>query len=289
MLKEKSSTNKFIDVLKALYPFIVWQALSIVAVMAASFLIDILTGSVDKVTEYVKDNVLMLSVVGYVLTLPIFIVIAYFRTKWAQKDGTYEKYKSVNGAKYLFILPLAFFGMYAGNILVSLIEKVLPESLQHSYDDVASMIYGSNFVVQIIAAAVLGPIIEELCFRYFLYGSLRKAFGIIPAAIATGVVFGITHGNLAQFLYAFLLSMLFVFVYEKYKTIAAPIIAHCFSNFVGILISNFASSGSQEQAAKVASNNSIAVAASLFVLGFSVAVIAIMVYVINRFVKPSKI
>ena len=289
MLKEKSSKKPINDIIKSLYPFFVWQLITVIVSFAAMYIVIIVAGDAKAGLEYVSKNVLMLALVSYIVTLPFFVVIGYYRILNAKKDGTITLYKSDNYAKYLFIIPLAVFGMYAGNILVSLIEMMLPSALQHSYDDVAGMIYGSNYVIQIIAAGIIGPIIEELCFRFFMYGSLKKVFGFRPACIITSIVFGLTHGNLAQFMYAFLLSLIFIFVYEKYKSIAAPIIAHISANTVGIVLSNVINKGDITANQVASASNTTQIFAMLFVLGFSLMVMGIMIFVINKFVHPKKI
>jgi len=51
------------------------------------------------------------------------------------------------------------------------------------------------------------------------------------------LVFGLFHGNLVQFAYAFFLGMFFGFIYIKTKNIIYPIILHMIVNFFGSFVS----------------------------------------------------
>ena len=64
--------------------------------------------------------------------------------------------------------------------------------------------------------------------------------GVIPSAIIVSLLFGVYHGNWIQAPYAFLLGLACVYVYERYKSIIAPMILHGTANFVAVLITFFA-------------------------------------------------
>jgi len=72
-------------------------------------------------------------------------------------------------------------------------------------------------------------------FRGLIYKRLRTLCKPFVAAIISSLAFGITHGNLVQFVYAFLAGMFLAYVYEKYKNIWAPIIFHVCANAVSML------------------------------------------------------
>ena len=54
--------------------------------------------------------------------------------------------------------------------------------------------------------------------------------------LISSAIFGIIHGNLVQFIYAFLIGMILSFVYEKFKNIWAPIILHAGANLLSVLL-----------------------------------------------------
>jgi len=52
----------------------------------------------------------------------------------------------------------------------------------------------SHLVMFVFVAGLIGPIVEELVFRGFLYRAWREAWGWVWAAIASATVFGLFHG-----------------------------------------------------------------------------------------------
>ena len=242
MFKEYSSYKKIRETLKGIYPMVIWLGLSSVI---AAFLLILMTATNGNMSEEAiinleKQNALILQLAGYFIILPIMFLIMYFRVKNAREESAYVSYGGVAPLKYVLIIFFATFAMFAGNELVSAIEIVLPSSLQHSYDGVAETIFNSPFWIQLIAAGIIGPLVEEIVFRFCLYNSLKRFSGKIVAALVTSLMFGIVHGNLSQGLYAFILSLVFIYVYETYKSFFAPVLAHISANTIGVLVSNLA-------------------------------------------------
>ncbi|MDD3173715.1 MAG: type II CAAX endopeptidase family protein [Herbinix sp.] len=90
-------------------------------------------------------------------------------------------------------------------------------------------IMNSNFVISLIYAAIIAPIIEELIFRKLLLDKLRR-FGDIPAILMTGIAFGLFHMNLSQFFYAAVLGFIFAYVTIRTNTIKYSILLHMMIN-----------------------------------------------------------
>ena len=60
--------------------------------------------------------------------------------------------------------------------------------------------------------------------------------GFLPAALSISILFGFSHGNLVQFLYAMGLGMLLAYVCEKYGSLKAPILLHVTANLTSLII-----------------------------------------------------
>jgi membrane protease YdiL (CAAX protease family) len=83
--------------------------------------------------------------------------------------------------------------------------------------------------------AVVAPIAEEFFFRGYFFTALRNWRGLWPAAIGTGVVFGVIHGSSAD--PAFLLPLAFFgfalcMLYERTGSLYPCIALHCANNSV---------------------------------------------------------
>jgi membrane protease YdiL (CAAX protease family) len=95
-----------------------------------------------------------------------------------------------------------------------------------------------------LSLAVLGPIVilaapfgEELFFRGFLYQGLRRRFAVWPAALQSGVFFGLVHlGGIAFLLIVPSLTAVGIglaLVFERRRSLFASMAAHAAFNVVG--------------------------------------------------------
>jgi uncharacterized protein len=85
-------------------------------------------------------------------------------------------------------------------------------------------------------AAIIGPIIEELFFRGFLYGALKKYIGIFWAMTATAGLFAALHAHLAGFFPIMALGMLLAYLYEKTGTLVSSITVHVIHNLTMVFL-----------------------------------------------------
>jgi len=79
----------------------------------------------------------------------------------------------------------------------------------------------------VVLAGMVGPVLEELVFRGFLYRAWERQWGWIPAMLLTSTVFGLYHAN---FVPAFVASILYVCIYRRTGSLWACIAAHSLFN-----------------------------------------------------------
>jgi membrane protease YdiL (CAAX protease family) len=93
-------------------------------------------------------------------------------------------------------------------------------------------------IVAVFTVAVLAPISEEIFFRGFFFAGLRTRWGLWPAAIVSGVVFGLVHaptGPTAAIPLAALGAGL-AWLYNKTDSLWPCIIAHFLNNALAISV-----------------------------------------------------
>lgn len=81
----------------------------------------------------------------------------------------------------------------------------------------------------ILYTCIVGPFMEELMFRGLLLKRARL-FGDRTAVIFTALMFGLMHGNLAQFLYATAIGLILGYVAVKTNGIRYTVIMHMIVN-----------------------------------------------------------
>ena len=88
----------------------------------------------------------------------------------------------------------------------------------------------------LILFTVIGaPIFEELFFRKFLVDRTAQ-YGEGVSVVISGLMFGMFHGNLSQFPYAFALAAFFAYIYIRTGKIGYTILMHAVINFVGSIV-----------------------------------------------------
>ena len=85
---------------------------------------------------------------------------------------------------------------------------------------------------------ILAPEIEEYIFRKQLIDRMH-IYGEKLAVVTSALMFGLFHGNLSQFFYAFALGLVFGYVYLKTGKLRYNISLHMLINLIGSVIGPF--------------------------------------------------
>lgn len=83
--------------------------------------------------------------------------------------------------------------------------------------------------IMMVYTCIIAPITEEMLFRGMLLRVFSKANQRF-AIFATAVFFGLAHGNIPQFVLAFLIGIFLAHITLKHNSIIPSIIVHCFIN-----------------------------------------------------------
>ena len=196
----------------------------------------------DFIMNATMSQALSMTLLAGLATAPILIFIYIRDNNKDRRNGTFVKYKLNNILKYLLIIPFGVFNMLWANYFVALLQLVMPKFMLESYTDTQQIIEGGGFLIQLLTAGIVAPIVEELIYRGLVYRRTKKMTGTIAAAILSAALFGVFHGNWVQAPYAFIIGIVAVFVYEKFKSIVAPIMLHMSANILSVLIMTMTSS-----------------------------------------------
>lgn len=94
-----------------------------------------------------------------------------------------------------------------------------------------SSVFPDDSALHALAVVLMYPIVEEIWFRGLLYTPMRHQMGRIPAVILLSLLFAFAHGNTYP-VNQFIGGLLFVWAYEKRRTLLIPIILHITGNGV---------------------------------------------------------
>ena len=125
------------------------------------------------------------------------------------------------GKGYLLCLLCVF----VLNFIISLVQGETPQSenpILELFADAAIW----KFALLGLLVVVVGPIFEELMFRAWLFGGLRKRLGDVKAAVISSTIFALIHGDLPGMPALFVLGLVFCWVYRRSGSTIASIIVH---------------------------------------------------------------
>jgi membrane protease YdiL (CAAX protease family) len=177
----------------------------------------------------------------YALLMTVQYLFAMPAAAWLlHKVPTMNIPKNRIGLRQFFIAFLiVYFLIIAGNLMGNLINMILRAILgTGGANPVANLVVVSTLWMRILILVVAAPIAEELFFRKMLIGRLI-CYGERNAVMISGLVFGLAHGNISQFFYAFGIGLLLGVVYIKTGRLAYTIILHMIINLLGIVITPF--------------------------------------------------
>ncbi len=93
----------------------------------------------------------------------------------------------------------------------------------------------------LFSTVVLAPLFEEMLFRGFLHGRLRRHFTPYGAAALSGLLFAIAHLSVSNLLPLWALGFALGILYDRTRTLWAPMVAHALWNLgtAGVLLTLF--------------------------------------------------
>lgn len=134
-----------------------------------------------------------------------------------------------------FIMCIAI--MYSSNLIGTFIVMIVGMLKGNAVDNVVLDIATSaNMGITFVYMVILAPILEEFIFRKLIVDKTLK-YGQGVAIVMSGVMFGLFHGNLSQFVYAATMGMFLAFLYVKTGNLKITIGIHMIVNFMGAIVS----------------------------------------------------
>jgi len=131
---------------------------------------------------------------------------------------------------YIFILPVLVAALIISMLFLEAIGYKAPP--QPVFDMLLEEKRGSAILFFTIFISVVGPLLEEIFFRGFLYSAVRKRLGIFAGVLLSGALFSSLHANIAGFLPIMILGVLMAFLYETTGSLVASASVHILHNSI---------------------------------------------------------
>ena len=238
-----------VETLITMVPMYIYMFREIFAWMAenpnAEFTSEVIEQFTESATNYIYSIAMIITAIRSAILVPLFFVFMHLDTRRDKRLERHVEFKPYNLLWLLILVPIGIVSCLGFNNFVSMMVDWLQsgiEALGIDYDltsgfsDASEVIYSGGIVLTLLTTCVGAPLVEETLFRGLVYKRLRGIMSATPAMIISSVLFGIIHGNIVQFIYATLVGFICAYVYEKFKSISAPIIVHASANIFSVFL-----------------------------------------------------
>lgn len=192
--------------------------------------------------------------IQYVIGFPVFCHII----KKIPKSPPQMSGERLSVKKAISTAAICLFFIYVGNyiseVIMIAIGNLMGDVPESSIDE---LLQSSNIWVSLLIVGIIGPIIEEFMFRKLFIDRLTP-YGQGIAVFFPALLFGLFHANLYQFFYAFMVGVIFSYIYVKTGKISYTISLHIFINvFSGVIPAAIFSKLDMEQFLELSASGNI--------------------------------
>lgn len=203
------------------YPVLMYY----VAITMGSFVAQMIFGT--GVEQY-----MLCKIIGSVVAIPV--VFADYK-KDLMMTGRYGQKNPITSQQIKQLLVVIGVTICLSVGLNNVISMSPLVAMSEEYQNANDAFYGSTLGLELLGSAVITPFLEELLHRGVVYGRLRRMMGMWPAVIVSALIFAGLHFNIVQFVYAFLLGIVFALFVEKTGRLYPAVIAHIVANAVAVI------------------------------------------------------
>lgn len=203
------------------YPVLMYY----VAITMGSFVAQIIFGT--GVEQY-----MLCKIIGSIVAIPV--VFADYK-KDLIMTGRYKLKNPITSLQMKQLLMAVGVTICLSIGLNNVISMSPLVAMSEEYQNANDAFYGSTLALELLGSALITPFLEELLHRGVVYGRLRRMMGMWPAVMVSALIFAGLHFNIVQFVYAFLLGIVFALFVEKTGRLYPAVIAHIVANAVAVI------------------------------------------------------
>ena len=165
----------------------------------------------------------------------IFLVVFWLVIRRIPKSDWQKETLSFKSMFQIFVMMYAVGTVF--NLVGTYISQTAPAGGTEQLDMINAMVT-SGIPTGIMMTVVIAPILEELIFRKLMLDRIRN-YGEKTAIVFSALCFGLFHGNLTQFLYAFMIGLFLGYVYCKTGKVLYTMIMHALVNLISSSVMMF--------------------------------------------------
>ncbi len=165
----------------------------------------------------------------YGIGFPLFLLLR------GRAPGRAAKGEGLSAQQFLLLVPVCLFAAYGGNLVGRLFEGLFRLLWPFHVSLPTAALSAEQPALQALLLAVAAPLMEETVFRRSLIDRLRP-YGERTALLGAALLFGLFHSSVSQSCYAFLLGLVFGYVYLKTGRLRYSAALHMLINAMSTLV-----------------------------------------------------
>lgn len=252
------------------YVDLIWIVLLLGAFIGSMILVPFtLNGYIHEVTTY-----------GILISYPLMFIPAmlYASAKSRRNEGFIESYTVDNNNfgshKGITMAFVATVLAIATAFIIDPVGRLLPD-MSEEMEALMKQLLGGPAWVTLISVSIFAPFFEEwLCRGVVLRGLLKKV-GPAWAIIISALFFAAIHMNLWQAIPAFIMGLVFGYVYYKTGSLKLTMLMHCVNNTLSVAVSRIPGLEDAEFFADIMSPWAYVLAVILFAVALTGGIAAI--------------
>ena len=193
--------------------------LKIIILIIIPYIITIISTYIYKILTNKDISIYINNYLIYILLLYYVLAIIYLIKKNKIKI---TRIKTINYYNYISI------GISLSCILNMIIFLITKETIKLNYN-----------LLFIISSTLIGPIYEEIIFRFIFYNRLKEFNSIRKSILMTTIIFSIIHISPSKIFFAFILGIIINIKYEKTNNLLVPILIHISANTIALFLNTY--------------------------------------------------
>lgn len=182
----------------------------------------------DGMGVIVSITVILAAIFSFIIYLAIFAL----RKLKITKICNFKKLKfSYIPASFILGISICFLN---SSLLAMLAKADFFKYYIQQYQSLNQWLSETNTILLVMALALAAPLIEEIIFRGMIFYELKQIMPVFLVVIIQGLLFGIYHFNIVQFIYGSFLGIMFGLVYSWTQNLWVPVILHFSNNIMAV-------------------------------------------------------
>ena len=93
-----------------------------------------------------------------------------------------------------------------------------------------------EFVLLLLAGAVLAPFVEEMFFRGYIFKGVTVQKGLVQGYLSSALIFAAAHGNVQAALPIFVIGLILAYVFRHTESVIPTMIGHAINNGIAFIV-----------------------------------------------------